>query len=292
MNSDQHLSKRNNRYSVISQKESFSTELKGLSVIELCITELCTRKCSFCPRADPDNYPNQKLFMTLETATNIANSCKANYYEGDIHISGFGESLTNREFFVIVERLRAILPNNRIALTTNGDLLNEERIRRAYCSGLNYIIVSCYDGDKAKQKFEKMFQECGATDEQYEIRDLWKDPEETVDDMMRRNNFNNRSGAVVVDSFKHEVYENACYLPFYKLVIDWNGEALLCCNDWYRRHKGFGNVNSMSIRDIWLGKEFTKIRNELKNGQRTGSACKHCNVKGTLIGIKSVDLLS
>ena len=290
--SEEHLTQRHGRYDTNSKRESFRTGLKGLSVIELCITELCTRKCSFCPRADADNYPNQKLFMDIDTITNIGNSCKAHYFEGDFHISGFGESLTNKEFLVITERLRSILPTNRITLTTNGDLLTVDRISQIYTSGVNYIIVSCYDGEKAMRKFDKMFADANIRDNDYEIRELWKAPEETVDSMMRRNKFNNRSGAVMVKAARDDVNDNPCYLPFYKLVFDWNGEALLCCNDWYRRHKGFGNINEQSIKDIWLGEEFTKIRSKLKDGKRTGPACKHCNVHGTLVGRKSVDLLS
>ena len=32
-----------------------------LSFIDLNTGEFCNRKCVFCPRVNPDNYPNQKL---------------------------------------------------------------------------------------------------------------------------------------------------------------------------------------------------------------------------------------
>ena len=153
------------------------------------------------------------------------------------------------------------------------------------------MIISCYDGSEARDKFVDMFTQAGIADNDYEIRELWLLPGETVDQMMDRNQFNNRSGAVVVEEYRHEFVENACYLPFYKLVIDWDGTALLCCNDWYRRHKGFGNINEISIKDIWLGSEFRKVRKNLHGGKRTGPACSNCNVKGTLVGSESVDVL-
>lgn len=289
--SEEHLAQRHSRYSANSNKDSFYTHLKGLTVIELCITELCTRKCEFCPRADPVNYPNLKLFMSTDTVANIANSCKEYNYEGDFHISGFGESYTNKQFFEIVRTLRGILPNNRITVTSNGDLLNVDKIKSTYDSGVNYMIISCYDGEEARDKFVKLFADSGVADDEYEIRELWLLPDETVKEMMDRNKFNNRSGAVVVEEYRYDFNENACFLPFYKLVIDWDGTALLCCNDWYRKHKGFGNLNETSIKDVWLGSEFEKVRKQLYSGERVGPACSGCNIEGTLVGSKSADVL-
>ena len=290
--SKEHLAQRHSRYDINAAKDYFYNDLKGLTVIELAITELCTRKCGFCPRADSDNYPNQKLFMSQETITNLANSCKEHNYQGDIHISGFGESYTNKEFLTLVRTLRGILPENRIVVTTNGDLLNVDTIRKTYSAGINYMIVSCYDGKESMDNFASLYSTSGISDSEYEIRKLWLDPGETVEEMMKRNKFNNRSGAVVVEEMKSDFCKNKCYLPFYKLVIDWNGDALLCCNDWYRKHKGFGNINDMSLKDIWYGDDFRKVRGDLNEGKRKGPACSNCNINGIFVGEKSVEVLS
>ncbi len=284
------MENRYSRYTINSERDTFKNCLKGLSVIELCITELCTRKCSFCPRHNPDVYPNQKLFMSIDTMRNIGIKCKESNYECDFHISGFGESLTNKNFYKLVTELRSHLPDNRIALTSNGDLLTVDVIKQIYDSGVTYMIISCYDGPEHKTKFEKMFTENGIED--YEIRELWFNPDETTEDLMNRNNFNNRSGAVDFEHLQGEVYvERPCNLPFYKLVLDWDGSALLCCNDWFRRHKGFGNINNNTLEEIWFGSEFTNVREMLSKGDRSGSACKYCNIEGTMVGEASVNLL-
>ena len=41
------------------------------SWIDINITELCNRKCIFCPRVDPDKYPNQNINMSIDLAKNI-----------------------------------------------------------------------------------------------------------------------------------------------------------------------------------------------------------------------------
>lgn len=289
-NIEDHMRGRNDRYYINSQKESFKNNLVGLSVVEVCVTELCTRRCGFCPRADKNVYPNQRLFMSSETITNLGNECKINSYEGDFHFSGFGESLTHPNFFELVKTLKNILPDNHFALTTNGDLLTEEVCHKIYKSGINHIIISCYDGVEHYNKFEQLLT---PLNQSFEIRKLWLNPEETLASLAKRNNFNNRSGAVSNIDYKEslEAYKNnPCYLPFYKLVIDYNGEALLCCNDWFRRHKGFGNINTNSLKEIWFSAEFDKVRRDLKRGNRIGPSCSTCSIQGDLIGSESAIL--
>jgi MoaA/NifB/PqqE/SkfB family radical SAM enzyme len=283
--SEYHLQKPTERYFVNTLKDGFK-KIKGLTTIELCITELCTRKCRFCPRADSSIYANRRLFMSPETMSNIATKCFDEGYEGDFHVSGFGESLTHPTFKELMLILRNKLPNNCIVLTTNGDLLNDKVVEETIKKIFNKVIVSCYDGLEHKNKFIKLFESHAFFN--YEIRELWYNENENTESLMERNNFNNRAGSVKVSGLNKNS-ASACFLPFYKLVFDWNGDALVCCNDWKRAHSGFGNINRSSLIDIWHGDEFTKTRSQLIKGNRIGPACKNCNIEGTIIGQQSVN---
>ena len=287
--SDYHLNKRNERYYTNILKNGFLNNLKGLTTIEICITEICTRKCGFCPRSDSSLYPNQKLFMSKDTILNIATKCLEGGFEGDFHFSGFGESFTHPDFFELTSIFRDKVPNNFILLTTNGDLLNETNINTVIKRNFNKVVVSCYDGEDSKNKFIKLFEKNSFFN--YDIRELWFNPNENVESLINRNGFNNRAGSVNVET-PNTSKNSPCFLPFYKLVIDWNGEALLCCNDWKRAHKGFGNINNTSLRDIWYSEEFNKVRSDLSKGNRVGPACTNCNISGTLIGKESVNILN
>lgn len=283
-----HLNKRNERYAVNILKHSFSNNLKGLTTIEICVTELCTRKCSFCPRSDSSVYPNRKLFMSKETIMNIANKCLDAGFEGDFHFSGFGESFTHPYFLEITSIFRDKVPNNFILVTTNGDFLNDKIINSVIKRNFNKVVVSCYDGKESKDKFIKLFEKNSFFN--YDIRELWYEPNEDVESLINRNGFNNRAGSVNVE-LSNMNKKSPCFLPFYKLVIDWNGEVLICCNDWKKAHKGFGNINNNSLKDIWYSEEFNKVRLNLIEGNRVGPACSNCNISGTLIGKESVNIL-
>ena len=52
-----HIDFRSQQYE--NQKDSF-----GMRTMEINPTELCNRKCSFCPRGDW--YPNKNLHLTIE----------------------------------------------------------------------------------------------------------------------------------------------------------------------------------------------------------------------------------
>jgi glycosyltransferase involved in cell wall biosynthesis/MoaA/NifB/PqqE/SkfB family radical SAM enzyme len=68
-----------------------------------------------------------------------------------------------------------------------------------------------------------------------------------------------------------------CELPFYKMYILASGDAVLCCMDW-RRQVVIGNVGRQSIRDIWNGDAYRRIRRLHIEG-RDGEIglCKSCS---------------
>ena len=85
---NEHLEYRKKRY---HNADINNKKLLGLSTVEINPTELCNRTCSFCPRSDPNVYPNRNLNMTIDTAENISNQLLDANFTGDIHITGFGE---------------------------------------------------------------------------------------------------------------------------------------------------------------------------------------------------------
>ena len=75
------------------------------------------------------------------------------------------------------------------------------------------------------------------------------------------------------------------------MVVDWNGDILLCENDWSRKQKTFGNIHQRDVSDIWNDKSFLDVRKKLIEGKRQElESCANCNVNGILMGEQSVDL--
>ena len=77
--------------------------LRGIKSIEFNPTELCNRTCHFCPRHDPEVYPNRKLHMEPETVQRVVDELVEHEYIGQIMFSGMGEPTLNRKICELIK---------------------------------------------------------------------------------------------------------------------------------------------------------------------------------------------
>jgi len=248
-------------------------------VVEVNPTELCNRTCVFCPRADPKIYKNRKKFMSRQTVENLAVGLQEIDfgYRGLISVSGFGEPLLNRDLEQIIGVLRQYLPGVLIELICNGDFLEASVIRRFLSAGVNKILVNLYDGPEQVEEFEQRFW--GVPQERYMLRHHYFGAE-----LNYGLTLNNRTGLANFRGPLQEPAQRSCHVPFYKMMIDWNGNRLLCFNDWGRRADVSGNVNDQSVRDLWLSPDMERYRRCLLEADRSLTPCDTCDVVGTLHG--------
>ena len=259
------------------------------SFIELNINEICNRVCPFCPRSNPEEYPNQNIHMSVELAKNIAEQLVAINFTGIVNISGTGEPLLTKHVVDIVKQFgdRGI----HIEIVTNGDMLVSKKgsklIKDLYSAGLCQFVVSMYDGPEQIDEFNTLFASCDIDKGLYSLRDRWYDESEDYGLL-----YTNRAGNI---GFEHlsdiarqklmESGKSACFYTHYSMMIDWNGDALLCCQDMYNRTVKFGNVKDKSLVDIWTDAKLMEFRNKLKNGERSLSPCSNCNANGQVFGV-------
>jgi radical SAM protein with 4Fe4S-binding SPASM domain len=251
-------------------------KLLGLAVVEINPTELCNRKCSFCPRHDSSIYPNRNLNMHVDTVKLLNAQLKANAFEGYICIAGYGEPLLNPNIKSIIQSLS----DYSLELITNADpILNGKHdIDELVSLGVNRVMISDYDSNPLLKDLEMIHSSV-------RIREFIDDGEDHYEEY----GFNNRAGSLfTIDS----PVQRPCYIPSYKILVDWNGDVLLCSHDWSKRHM-FGNIHYSDISEIWMSPEFMKMRIELIHGNRhLFEACKGCNVKGNIMGKEYADLWS
>ena len=259
------------------------------SFIELNINEICNRVCPFCPRSNPEQYPNQNIHMSVELAKNIAEQLAGINFTGIVNISGTGEPLLTKHIVDIVKQFGD--KGIHIEIVTNGDMLVSKKgsklIKDLYSAGLCQFVVSMYDGPEQIDQFNTLFASCDVDKESYSLRDRWYDESEDYGLL-----YTNRAGNIgfehLSDISKQKLMESgksACFYTHYSMMIDWNGDALLCCQDMYNRTVNFGNVKDKSLVDIWTDAKLTEFRNKLKNGDRSLSPCSNCNANGQVFGV-------
>jgi len=274
----QHIKERKKR----SKKASIENpKLLGLTTLEINPTELCNRTCSFCPRHDPEIYPNRNLNMTAETAQVLADQLVNAAYDGEIHITGFGEPMLTPDILKITEVFASRFYTEIIS---NGDRLLSRRVKieDLEATGLQRLTLDAYDGKAQVKKFQEMLKDVKMETKIREHEDTGEE------DLIEKYNYNNRGG--MMGDIKSP-FERPCYLPFYKAFVDWDGAVRLCCNDWARRQESFGNILERPFDEIWMSDIFQKVRKKLFVGERKQlAACKNCSVNGTMVGGGSAEL--
>jgi radical SAM protein with 4Fe4S-binding SPASM domain len=257
------------------------TKTPLMSVVEISNSGMCNRKCSFCPRSDP-NYPEVNEFISDELHKKIFFELSELKFQGMIIYSGYVEPLLNKNIFNNIKEARSFLPNANIEVITNGDALNLERLKKLFDSGLTTLLISVYDGPEDEEKFYTLCQKANLKKEQYVIRNRYLPPEKDFG-----LTFSNRSGNLLNAQYPVPPLEKSlnlqCNYPAYTFFIDYNGDVLMCSHDWGKKYI-LGNVKKEKILDIWLGNKFTKARKLLLKKNREFSPCNKCDVKGDLIG--------
>ena len=141
------------RQSRLKQVDIQNPQLLGLAAVEINPTELCNRTCSFCPRHDPEIYPNRNLHMSLETVSVLVEQLKAANYSGEINITGFGEPFLNKQIVDIIQICSTAFYTSVI---TNGDRIraNPQLLEELQGTDLDLLMVDCYDDAEQTQWFE------------------------------------------------------------------------------------------------------------------------------------------
>ena len=274
---DEHINYRKSR---LSQVDIQNPKLLGLAAVEINPTELCNRTCSFCPRHDPNIYPNRNLHMSLETVCILVEQLKQANYSGEINITGFGEPLLNKQ---IVDIIQICSQEFYTSVITNGDRIqvNQNLLKELQNTSLDLLMVDCYDNAEQTKWFENILPK-------YKVPFTIRNHYDTGDVDFQSYGYNNRGGALYKNNEKQN---RVCYLPSYKMFVDWNGDVLLCCNDWFRKTKRFGNIHICDVSKIWNCEYFVNHRTDLIAGKRSCyAACKFCDVDGTKYGIESAKL--
>ena len=260
------------------KKFDYSNKFSMLQSVSINPTELCNRTCSFCPRSNKKVYPNRNLHISEDTVIKLCNDLTEINFNNRIGFVGFGEPLLHKNIFNCLRIVRDIIPDIKwLDVNTNGDNLTKEVIEELYEAGCTHLAISMYDEDSTLH-FEELKGSIPIS-------------------IIYRHHYNSDNNYNLNIVNRTEMLENKnisyndkpCYIPFYKAVIDWNGDVMLCDNDWGRNNI-FGNIHNETFKNIWFGEKFNNIKRRLSNSRKECHPCKNCSVNGIMRGSESVEI--
>lgn len=220
----------------------------------------CNRKCSFC--FNSDSFPDREVgIMDENLYYKIIDELSDLGFAGRISPHFYGEPLLDTRLVNLISYARKKCPYAYIRFSSNGDLLTEELLLKLLENGLDMILITNYD-DYEKDNLINLSQK-------YHNYVIYRN--------FRSMNMVNRAGELFERN--NENINKSCLRPSNQLVINWKGNVLLCCNDYYEKHV-FGNVKNESIMKIWNSDAFKKYRKRLskEGGRGEIDICRNCDM--------------
>jgi 8-amino-3,8-dideoxy-alpha-D-manno-octulosonate transaminase len=222
----------------------------------------CNRKCSFCFNNDRFQQ-REKGELPAKYWKKIIDDLAKIDFAGRISPHFYGEPLLDKRLPDLLAYARKRLPLAHIVVVSNGDFLDEKQFRKFIKIGVDHFAITNYDD------FERPILEDLQNKFPLHIHvRSYQDYEKT-----------DRTGEIFL---KHKEIHEPCLRPASQLVINWQGEVLLCCMDYYAKEV-MGNLKQTGLWQIWNSPKFQEYRRILGQGQRQKiGICQHCDDPGEI----------
>lgn len=248
-----------------AQNKKYYGKKDVFSSVNIETTTHCNLRCPFCPNSKHDRglKKNEKRLPEKLFKKIIDELAEINF-RGLISPFSWGEPLTDERLPELLKYARKKLPHANICVNSNGVLLTIPVYKKWIETGIDSFAVSQYSKNMLPNIKELLDY-------------LKKHPEvpNKIDYRVFTEDLatSNRGGEVEV---KKIADRPLCTYPgHYDLVIDYDGNVVLCCVDYHSQHK-FGNVKKEKIMEIWGKPEFKKLRAELLKGNYRLPICRKC----------------
>ncbi len=293
---------------ISSYKKQINKMIKELEsrppVVDIGTTNMCNANCIMCPHSKLKDIGT----MEIGQYKKIIDDC-AKFKVKIITLSFFGEPLLDKTLIEKIEYAKS--KNIFVAFYTNTSLLNKTWASKLLKSKLDSITISfdsnnkeTYEKIRRGLKFDivkknilnliKLRKEKDSKlkinlvvveleENKDEIKSFYKEWEKKVDSI---NIINMRNWASAIDkkgteeSFHYRGNKRSpCALLWQKMVVDWNSDVVLCCDD-YSHQIVLGNLKNQTIKQIWKGDKLKEIRKQHLNGEfHKIPLCSGCNKK-------------
>jgi len=274
--------------------------------VDIGTTNLCNAACIMCPHSKLKKMGTMDMNLYKKIIDNCA---KLNIKT--ITLSFFGEPFLDK---TIIEKIKyAKQKGMNVGFYSNASLLNEELSKGIINARLDSITIS-FDG-ATKETYEKIRKNLKfeitkknvlglintkkklnkknpkvnlvlveLEENKREIKQFykyWKGKVDGINIINMRNWANEiqKKGTKESFHFNKKISRKPCVLIWSKMVVDWNGDVVLCCDDW-NHSTVLGNLKNQTIEEIWKGEKLRKIREaHIKGEFYKVPLCSCCNKK-------------
>lgn len=239
------------------------------NVVNIETINRCNSTCAFCTA---NIHAEKRPFMEMsdELYKSIIDQLADWNYRGHLTLYGNNEPWLDKKIVERHQYAREKLPECFIFMSTNGLLLNLDKVReiKPY---IDQLIINNYS---MNMKLHKNIQRI------YEYVTMHPDEFEDVDILIQmrylQEVLTNRAGTAPNKQTTGKVIKETCLLPFTDMWITPNGHMGLCCCDNYEV-TCFADLNKVPLKDAWVTPSLMEARKKIAAGRQNYDFCKHCD---------------
>ncbi len=238
-------------------------------IVNLETVNRCNSDCAFCT-ANKNAEKRPLKIMTDELFTSIIDQLADWGYRGHLTLYGNNEPFIDTK---IVERhkyCREKLPNSFIFLSTNGLLLNIDKVKEIIPYVDQLIINNYCDNMKLHDNVQEIYDYAKAHEDEFKDVDLLV--------QMRYKNavLTNRAGSAPNKQNNVKIIKETCLMPYTDMFIFPDGRMGICCCDNFEVTT-LADLTKVSIKEAWNSEEYKKIREAIRNTRSNYPFCKYCD---------------
>lgn len=238
-------------------------------VVNIETVNRCNSTCEFCTA---NIHAEKRPYMIIEEELyySIIDQLADWGYKGHLTLYGNNEPWLDKRIVEFHKYAREKLPEAFIFMSTNGLLLNVDKLN-AIKPYVNQLIINNYCRDmKLHKNIQTVYDHVKANPKDYE------DLEILIQMRYLGEVLTNRAGSAPNKKSKGKVIKETCLMPFTDMWIVPNGKMGICCCDNFEV-TDLADIHEVSLVDGWNSKPYKELREKIADGRQNYPFCKYCD---------------
>lgn len=229
----------------------------------------CNGTCEFCT-ANKNAEKRPYLRMEDDMYYRIIDQLRDWGYKGHLTLYGNNEPYLDTRIVEFHKYCREQLPESFIFLSTNGLLLDVDKVK-AIAPYLNQLIINNYCTDmKLYDNIREIYEYVKAHPDEFRDLDI------LIQIRYMKAVLTNRAGSAPNKKNTQKVITETCLMPFTDMFIFPNGKLGICCCDNFEV-SDLADLHEVSVKEAWNTVKYQKLREAIKTGRQNYPFCKYCD---------------
>ncbi len=256
-------------------------EVPHPNVVNLETINRCNSTCEFC---NANKNAEKRPYMRMEDSMfySIIDQLRDWGYDGHLTMYGNNEPWLDTRIVEFHKYAREQLPNAYIFMSTNGLLLDVDKVK-SIVPYVNQLIINNYCLDmKLHANLKEIQTYVKAHPEEF------KDVDILIQMRYLKEVLTNRAGSAPNKASTGKIVKETCLMPYTDMWIMPTGKLGVCCCDNFEVTE-LADLNVTPLAEAWNSKKYQILRSAVKQGRHNYPFCKYCDFIDAGLRMEIVD---